>query len=155
MKEIDRISDQLRRAFESDAWHGPSLTEALSGLTVEAAHARPLAGAHTIWEILLHVSADIESVSARLKGKGRTLSPEEDWPLPPADGDDDALKADLNRLRNVHEQLLRDMSDVKDTALDKPIMEGFSSIYVTLHGVVQHNVYHAGQIALLRKATEL
>ncbi|UCD94501.1 MAG: DinB family protein [Candidatus Zixiibacteriota bacterium] len=155
MKEIDRIRDQLKRAFESDAWHGPSLTEALSGLTAEAAGARPLAKAHTIWEILLHVLADIESVSARLKGERRTLSPEEDWPPPPADGDEEALKADLNRLREVHEQLMHDLSDVKESALDSPIVEGSSSIYVTLHGVVQHNVYHAGQIVLLRKAAEL
>jgi len=50
MTEIERILDQLKRAYEGNAWHGPSVREALNGVTPEQAAAHPLSGAHSIWE---------------------------------------------------------------------------------------------------------
>jgi hypothetical protein len=55
MSEIHRIADQLKRSLEGEAWHGPALRELLSGVTAKQAAARPLAGAHSIWEIVLHI----------------------------------------------------------------------------------------------------
>ena len=52
MTEIERILDQLKRAYEGDAWHGPSVREALAGVNAKQAHARPLANAHSIWELI-------------------------------------------------------------------------------------------------------
>jgi uncharacterized damage-inducible protein DinB len=119
---------------------------------VQAATARPTPNAHTIWEILLHLSASAERVLSRLRGEGRTLSPEQDWPAPPPASDLDAWEADIRRLAKVHRELIEELSTLEDSRLDAPIVPGFSSVYVTLHGLVQHNLYHGGQIALLKKA---
>jgi uncharacterized damage-inducible protein DinB len=125
--------------------------EVLSGLTAEAASARSIPDAHSIWEILLHVTATVNLVISRLKGEAKALSDEEDWPQPPPCGDS-AWKTDIEELRQAHIELLNELSKAKHRDVDLPIVEGFSSIYVTLHGLVQHNLCHAGQIALLKRA---
>ncbi|HYV05863.1 MAG TPA: DinB family protein, partial [Blastocatellia bacterium] len=56
MSEIKRIRSQLRRAFEGEAWHGPSVMELLGDVTAEQAAAHPIAGAHSIWELALHIA---------------------------------------------------------------------------------------------------
>lgn len=56
-RETERIADQLRRAWEGDAWHGPPLKKALDGLTARQAAAHPIAGAHSIWDLALHIAA--------------------------------------------------------------------------------------------------
>lgn len=152
MSELERIRDQLWRSLEGEAWHGPALLEALAGVDAAAAAARPVAEAHTIWEIVLHVTVTVELVEGRLTGEPRRLSPDEDWPAPPTDGGEAAWQAAVARLRDVHGKLLEDLTHRDDVELDAPIVPAFSSLYVTLHGLVQHNLYHAGQIVLLAKA---
>src|SRR5689334_16797909 len=86
MGELDRIIDQMRRAFYADAWHGPAVQEVLSGVTAEQAAQRVLPSAHTIWEITLHIAAWKSIVRQRLEGSpAREIKPEEDWP-PVGDG---------------------------------------------------------------------
>jgi hypothetical protein len=110
-----------------------------SGLDERAANARPIPNAHTIWEIVLHVSASADLVLARLKGEARTLSPEEDWPVPPATGDANAWQASVHRLAEIHSELIEELAQVDETGLNAPIVPGFSSVYVfALHGLVQH-----------------
>ncbi len=67
MNELQRIQDQIVRSLDGAAWHGTALTEVLSGVDVQAATARPIPDAHTIWELLLHVSASAELVLSRLR----------------------------------------------------------------------------------------
>ena len=57
MNEIRKIRSQIRRAFEGQAWHGPSVKELLADVTAEQAAAHPVAGAHSIWELALHIGA--------------------------------------------------------------------------------------------------
>ena len=153
MNELQRIQDQVARSLDGEAWHGPALMEVLSGVDARAAMARPIPNAHTIWEIVLHVSASTELVLSRLRGEARTLSPEEDWPAPPAVANQDAWEADVRCLAEVHRELIEALSVLDASRLDAPIVPSFSSVYVfALHGLVQHNVYHAGQIALIVKA---
>src|SRR5215510_2314396 len=78
--ETRRLEDQLRRAFAGEAWHGPSVLEALDGVTAEQAAAHPIAGAHSIAELVFHLAATYRLVLRRLRGDGRQLTPEEDWP---------------------------------------------------------------------------
>ena len=159
MNELERIRDQIVRSLEGEAWHGASLLELLDGVEVEAAAARPMPQAHTIWEIVLHLSATAEAVLARLGGEARTLSLEQEWPALPAEGGAAAWAADRQRLEQVHRALIEALGELDEagldtSSLDEPIVPGFSSIYVTLHGLVQHSLYHAGQIALLKKAQD-
>ena len=153
MTEIERILDQLKRAYEGNAWHGPSVLETLAGITAAQAHARPLANAHSIWELVQHIAVWEDVGRRRLSGDRApiAISSPEDWP-PPEDTSEAAwerAKASLNR---GHQALIEAIALTPETRLDEPIFEGMSTVYVTLHGVIQHDLYHAGQIAMLKKA---
>jgi len=151
MDEIKRIDDQLRRAFEGHAWHGPSLRELLADVTAEQATARPIPGAHSIWEIALHIAAWHEGVRRRVEGERVELSPEEDWP-PVASTSEAAWQDALAVLERTHTELRRTVSRLADARLQEMVVGKDHSVYVMLHGLIQHNLYHAGQIALLKKA---
>jgi uncharacterized damage-inducible protein DinB len=153
MTEVERILDQLKRAYEGEAWHGPSVREVLAGITAEQAHARPLQNAHSIWELVHHIAVWENVGRRRLTGDRAAIdiSSPEDWP--PADDTTEAAweqaKVALDR---GHRGLVEAIANVPDSRLDEPIFEGMSTVYVTLHGVIQHDLYHAGQIAMLKKA---
>src|SRR5688572_16933208 len=80
MTEIQRIMDQVDRAFLGDAWHGPAVLEILEGITPQLAAARPLNATHSIWEIALHIAAWASAGRRRLEGDRAQLSDGEDWP---------------------------------------------------------------------------
>ena len=150
MTEIKRIEDQLKRSLEGEAWHGPALEELLADVTAEQAATKPLPAAHSIWEIVLHITSDLRVVCERLQGKPTVLPAEEDWPSI-TDKSEDAWSATKQELRSMNVRLRQAILLLTDKRLEKPIVEGFSSTYMTLHGTVQHSLYHAGQIAILRK----
>ena len=153
MPETARIADQLRRAFDGGAWHGDSLFEILEGVTAAQAVARPIASAHTIWELVLHIAAWDGVVVRRLGGVAVTLSDAENFP-PVSDTSETAWRKALAEVRSVHEKLVAAVAAFPDSRLDE-IVPGNSSagytFYFMFHGVVQHELYHAGQIALLKK----
>ena len=151
MNEMDRILDQLKRAFEGDAWHGPSMREVLDGVDAPMAAMRPLAKAHSVWEIVLHITTWEAVVASRLRGKPLEVTPELDWPAVP-EASEAAWVRCLAALESGHEALVRDMKGVEVARLDEPLGPDKPSFYVLLHGIVQHDLYHAGQIALLKKA---
>ena len=151
--EAARIADQLRRAFDGEAWHGDSLFEILAGVTAARAAARPMAGAHTIWELVLHGAAWDGAVLRRLGGAAVELSDAENFP-PVTDTSAAAWRAALAQVRRGHEELVAAVASLPDSRLDDmvPGKEGAHyTFYYMLHGVVQHELYHAGQIALLKK----
>ena len=84
MTEIERILDQLKRAYEGNAWYGPSLREVLAGITAEQAHARPLHNAHSIWELARHITVWEDAGRRRLGGDRAQIeiSSPQDWPPP-------------------------------------------------------------------------
>ena len=150
--EIDRIVDQMERAFEGDAWHGSSLSEILSCITAEQAAARPIPEAHSIWEIVLHTSVWQRTVRERLQGRPIVELPEdEDWPEVP-DTSSAAWAVAAEELRAEYEMLRAEAMKWKNRDLDETTEGQRYTVYEMLHGVVQHNLYHAGQIALLKKA---
>lgn len=151
MKETTRIEIQLKRALEGEAWHGPALLELLAGVSATSANARPIPGAHTVWEIVLHLAAWHRAVSRRLEGERVNLSPEEDWPAVTNTGEA-AWKQALETLHKSYQLLHTQLSNLKDSQLDEAPSGSNHSIYVMLHGLIQHDLYHAGQIALLKKA---
>ena len=150
MGETDRIRDQMRRAYQGEAWHGPALTELLSKVTATRAAARPLAGAHSIWEITLHVAAWKDAVQRRIGGEAAELQGDADWP-PVRDTSDKAWKAALEHLDRTHQALERTVAGLDDARLAGPVPGREYSVYFLPHGVIQHDLYHAGQIAILEK----
>jgi len=152
MTEIERIVDQLNRAFEGEAWHGPAVMDILEGITAQQAAARPFNGTHSIWEIVLHIAAWERAGRRRLGGEPAQLPDAEDWPEV-THTNEQSWEQTKEALGQAHEELCYAVSELDETRLDQPILEGMSSVYVTLHGVVQHSLYHAGQIAILKKAS--
>jgi uncharacterized damage-inducible protein DinB len=145
--ETKRLASQLRRSYEGPAWHGPSLRELLNGVTAEQAAAKPVSGAHSIWELLLHVTAWERQTIAVVGGKTHvTLAGEQDWP--PVSG---TWQAALDDLESASRDLVTAIRAMPDEKLNEPVPGGEFNFYFLLHGVVQHNLYHAGQIALLKK----
>ena len=153
MREVERIIDQLKRSVDGGAWHGPSLIELLDGVSATQAAARPLSEAHSIWEIVHHCTVWMNQIRLRLHGNvEKDLPPERDWPPQPSKFDKQSWQAAIDHLHDAHQALAVEITKISDMRLDDPILKGFSSIYATLHGVVQHNLYHAGQIAVIKKA---
>jgi uncharacterized damage-inducible protein DinB len=151
MDEVKRIEDQLKRAYAGPAWHGPSVREVLANVTPEIATRRPIANAHTIWEITLHILAWQRAVLTRTDGTPVELTDLEDWPAPEG-SDASAWNRLLERLDESHRQLLAMLSGLTDPELDEIVAGETYTIYFMLHGLIQHNLFHAGQIAALKKA---
>ena len=152
MTTIERLVDQLRRSAEGDAWHGPSVREALDGIPVEDACAHPIPGAHSIRELVLHMAAGIQLVLRRLDGDGRQLSPEEDWPAPsgPTEG---AWQAEVASFLALNRRVREAVATFPATHLDDPLVpDPPYSAFTQFIGLTQHDLYHAGQIMLLRRA---
>jgi uncharacterized damage-inducible protein DinB len=153
MSEATRIADQLRRAFAGEAWHGDSLFEILNGVTAAQAAAHPIKNAHSVWELVLHIAAWDGAVLRRMGGVAVSLSDAENFPAV-KDASDAAWREALAQVRRVHEDLVKTVAALPDSRLDEvvPGKEGAHyTFYYMLHGVVQHELYHAGQIALLKK----
>jgi uncharacterized damage-inducible protein DinB len=152
MTEIDRILDQLKRAYEGNAWHGPSVREVLEGVTAAQAHSRPLTNGHTICELVRHIAVWEDVGRRRVQGDPADvkISSPEDWP-PPNDTSEEAWEQAKAALDRGHQALVEAVSRVAEARLNEPVYQGKSSFYVTLHGVIQHDLYHAGQIAILKK----
>lgn len=150
MNEIERIKDQLSRTFEGESWTGPSVMKVLKDVEPEKAASRPIPEAHSIWELVEHMNSTIENVIRRLKGDFSPLTDEKDWPKV-TDTSKKSWDDLINRLKSSHNELLSMVSKLSPDVLEKPMKEGFSSYYVTLHGVAQHNQYHLGQISILKK----
>jgi uncharacterized damage-inducible protein DinB len=152
MSEIKRIEDQLRRAHEGGAWHGPSLNELLSDVTTEQAAAKPIENTHSIWELVLHIAAWEEAVRRRLTNERADVTDEENFPTI-TDTSEEAWQNTKEYVSNVNKNLRDAVLETEDESLNEKIMpiEGMSSRYVSFHGAVQHTLYHAGQIAVLKK----
>jgi uncharacterized damage-inducible protein DinB len=140
-------------------WHGPALVDVLEGVTADRARKRPVPGAHSIWELVLHITAWSDIARQRVKGQATgDPTPEQDWP--PVTGSDPKAGSNLasdwrlavERLSESHRQLAADTRQLDDEQLDAYVPGLDYSVSVLLHGIVEHGTYHGGQIALLKKA---
>ena len=150
--ELQRMAGLLDRAGGGDAWHGPSVAAVFSTLTASQASVRPVAGAHTIWELALHIAVWNRVVARRLGGETVEPSPAEDWPPPGAEADDDAWERTLTDLRDARATLRTAILAFDERRLEDIVPGRDHTFYVMIHGVIQHDLYHAGQVAQLRKA---
>jgi uncharacterized damage-inducible protein DinB len=151
MNEIERIIDQIRRAYDGDAWHGAPLWAILTEVSAETASAKPIPGAHSIREIVRHITFWHDGVRRRIGGEVVDADEVEQWPEA-VDAGHGAWQRELDDLERAHVALLEELSELGAEDLERPVPGKPYTVYVLLHGLVQHNLYHAGQIALLKKA---
>lgn len=150
MSEIESILDELQSIHEGDAWHGPALRDVLAGVSAEQAVARPFDQAHSIWELVRHITVWENVFRRRLEGE--PISEPEEGDFPPTDHPSEAAWAQaLARLDEEHAQLIKVVSGLSDSALQEQVAGKDYSVGFLLAGTVRHHVYHAGQIALLKK----
>jgi uncharacterized damage-inducible protein DinB len=152
MSEIEFIVDQLKRAFDGEAWHGPALMEILDGVDAATATARPIHAGHNIWELVLHIAGWERVVTKRIQGQALTLSDDENFGHVKHPTEATWHEA-LQTLRANHDELIKTASSLRDTRLNDRVPGKDYDIRFMLTGAVQHAAYHGGQIALLKRAT--
>lgn len=148
MRAIERMIDALQRAFDDDATYGTPLRRSLGGLSEEHARAHPVANVHSILEIVTHVCGWIDVARRRLEGEMFKPKEEDDWP----DVARTTWTAAVEELERAHSKLLDIVARMKPDDLDATVAGKSYTVADLLQFVIQHNIYHAGQIALLKRA---
>jgi uncharacterized damage-inducible protein DinB len=146
-----RIADQLQRAFYGNAWHGPALMELLRDVDAATAAARPIDNAHSIWELVLHIEAWDRAGLKRLDGEKALLKGKQNFPPVPA-VTEAAWRRTVLSAEQTHNLLVETVARLQDTRLGDPVPGKPYDFYHLLHGIAQHELYHAGQIAVLKKS---
>jgi uncharacterized damage-inducible protein DinB len=153
MSESARLADQIRRAFDGDAWHGDSLLELLSDVDAKTAAKRPIKNAHSIWELVLHIAAWDGVALRRSQGTAAKLTNRQNFP-PVKDISPAAWKQALTDLKSTHIALVDAVAAFPDSRLLELVpgkKAKHQTFFYLFSGIVQHELYHAGQIALLKK----
>lgn len=150
MKQSERIEEQLRCVFEKNAWHGPALMELLSDIDSKKAFNKPIKSAHSIFEIVDHVTTWIITVRRRLEGENYNPNSDEDW-KEFIDKNKKGWKDTIEWLERNYNELRKTILLLEDSQLDELAVGKEYSKYFMIHGGIQHITYHAGQIALLKK----
>jgi len=148
--EAARIADQLRRAFKGGAWHGPALLELLEDVDAATAAAKPLGNVHSIWELVLHIAAWDGAELKRLSGKKCQLKGPANFP-PVSVPTEAAWRKAIAETKRTHDALVETVAALSDARLRDRVPGKRYDFYHMLHGIAQHELYHAGQIALLKK----
>lgn len=152
--ESTRLADQLRRVFEGDAWHGPALLKLLSDVEAATAASHPLPDTHSIWELVLHIAAWDAAVNRRIVlgklGRALQLNDAENFP-PVKDKSAAAWKKTIAYAKAAHTALIKTVSGLPDARLRERVPGKRYDIGFMIEGVAQHEIYHAGQIAVLKK----
>lgn len=153
-----RALELVLSVYDGEPWHGPSIASTLAGVTAAQASERPARGVHSIWELVLHLSAWTREVASRLAGNAAKDPAEGDWPSA-AQGSEDAWQSALRALHEAQRELEAAAGHVADSRWDARVAEtrealaGFAGAthLETLEGLAAHHAYHAGQIAMLKK----
>lgn len=154
--ESIRIAAQLRHAFTGQPWHGPPLSELLADVTPEQACARPIAATHNIQELVLHIDVWLRAALDAAHGIAmpKLYRTEKDWQVV-TEADASAWANATQRLFEGAEQFAHVIEEFPDERLEDIVPGREYDFYFLFHGIVQHSLYHAGQISLLRSASRV
>ena len=151
MNDSERLAIELDKALNGGAWHGPSFREALDGVDLAGALQRPIPAAHSIAEIVLHATTWHDVVRRRLGGETPQVEDSEDWP-PTAIADEAAWKATVHRLRETGQALCESVRTFPVERLNEKRPRVDDTWYALISGELQHVIYHAAQVVLLKKS---
>ena len=150
-KALDVLIRMIDEGFNQRAWHGPNLRSSIRGLTARQAAWRPSQNRHNIWENVVHCAYWKYVVRRRILGEKKGTFPVEgsNWFKRPQELTESAWKKDVRLLEAMHKSLSDTVRRLKPSDLRKKW--GSWSAYSTISGIAMHDVYHAGQIRLLRR----
>ena len=148
--EVGRIVDQYDRAIDGDAWHGDPVWKIIREVNATRAFRRVLPHILTVWELVAHMTFWETEVRLRLEGKVTPPEAAANFPFMPA-ATEENWKFVLDGFRESNVAFRNALLLLDDSQLDKPLSAPGKSIYVEVHGVIQHHLYHAGQIAIVGK----
>lgn len=151
MSEIERIAQQVASGYRDGAWPGVSVRDLLRDLSAAEAAAHPVAGAHSAWEIALHIGFWHDAVRRRLEGEAVDYRVDEDWPIP-AEPTAANWHAALEQLDAAQQALVDAVAVMDLDQLDQRVPGRSFTMYFMLHGIPQHDLYHGGQVMLLSTA---
>ena len=153
MSEAKRIRVMLRHTYRGPAWHGPAVREVLAGVTAETAAAHPIAGVLSIWELVLHMTYWRRVTVEALAGAPIDAEPPETKNFPPVDDTSErAWEQALEGLDASQRALVSSLKAFDESRLNDQVEDREYTFYFVLQGIIQHDIYHSGQIALLKKA---
>ena len=154
MTEKDLLITQLEQAFDKRSWHGPNLLGSIRGLTEEQAQWRPGKGRHNIWEVVVHAAYWKYIVLRRLTHEppGSFALKGSNWfARPTVDEGNTKLKDDVALVKDYHARLLAAVRAFPASDLDQTIAGKKDTYRDIVIGVAAHDLYHAGQIQLLKR----
>ncbi len=154
MDQSSILANHIGRTVTGPMWHGSALNELLDGVTHEQAAAHPIAGAHSIWELVLHITAWSDIARERLSHRSLESVPTEvDFP-PVSETSAEAWTDAKARLLASHQALAQATKGLSSDALGAavPVPKPRYTVSTLLHGIIEHGTYHGGQIALLKRA---
>ena len=152
-RDIDHLLDLLDEAYRLAAWHGPNLRGSVRGVTAREAAFSPKAGRHNIWEIVVHAAYWKYTVRRRLTGEKRgSFSVQgSNWFATPKNRSEKAWRADIALLDREHKLLRKCVSSFEPQNLDRRSHGSKTFARRMITGIALHDVYHAGQIQLIKK----
>jgi uncharacterized damage-inducible protein DinB len=157
VSETERLRRELETTMDGDPWYGSAIARILDGVDAPSAAAHPIKGAHSIWELVLHMTAWVNEVRRRLEGGTHGNPSEGDWPRV-GETTPDAWKQAISSLRRAHAELARTLAATDEAGLARQVAGGQVdatgkpvTLYQTAIGILQHDTYHAGQIALIKR----
>jgi uncharacterized damage-inducible protein DinB len=151
--EIDLLLHLLDTSYERQAWHGPNLRGSLRGVSAATAACRPGSGRRNIWEIVVHAAYWKYTVRRRLLGEPRGSFPLDgsNWFPRPEDATAAAWRADLRLLAETHRALREAVAGLRPADLGRRAGGSRHTNRDLVAGIASHDVYHAGQIQLLKR----
>jgi hypothetical protein len=143
----------LDQAFDHKGWHGTTLRGALRGLTASEALWRPGPRRHNIWELTVHAAYWKYAVRRRLTGEaiGSFSRKPSNWPVVPDTADAAAWKLDIRLLEGEHRLLREAVRTLPPAKLEARSPQGVWTNAEEIHGIAAHDLYHTGQIQLIKK----
>jgi len=151
MNEIERIANQINLAYCEGFWGGGSILDLFHSFTASEAASYPISGVHSVWEIALHLTVWHNIFRSRIAEEEVEYYYETDWPTP-AETTEANWTTALDDLDLSHKALVDTVRIVKVEELDKLVSGKIFTVYEMLHGISQHDFYHAGQVMILKKA---
>lgn len=151
---VDALLTVMDAAYDRKSWHGTNLKGSIRGLTPAQAAWRPRPDRHSIWELVVHAAYWKYAALRRFSGAGRGSFPRagSNW-FARASGSAAEWRADIRLLDEMHRALRRAVADLSDRDLSRTPRGSKVSNFTLLSGVAAHDLYHAGQIQLLKRLT--